>query len=524
VTPPGPADWPVPDPLDDPSPDLLSARAASTPDAPALVDADTGATRSYAEFDERVRRRVAALGPHLDPGSGRIGLLLDTSPAFAEVYFAAERTGTSVVPLNLGLPAETLRHQAERTGVDCLVAEAATGETASGVAPPGTPVASVDTPERDGIEALDADPAGASPPADYTLGAERVVLFTSGTTGDPKGVRLTRRNLVASAVGSAYRLGVEPGDRWLVCLPMYHMGGLAPLVRSTLYGTTTVLQHGFDVEATAAVMAEYGVTGVSLVPTMLHRLLDAGWHPPDSLRFVLLGGAPASASLLERALDRDVPVYPTYGATETASQVATATPGEVCEYPGTVGRSLRGTQVSIRDPEADRSGDPGAPLGPGERGEIVVSGPTVSPGYLDDDRTARAFDDSGFHTGDLGHRDEAGRLWVVGRLDDRIVTGGENVYPAAVADALTDLSTVAEAAVVGLPDEEWGQRVAALVVLSDSADRPDPSDICERLRGRVADYALPKTVGFADELPRTASGTVDREAVCERLESSDADR
>jgi O-succinylbenzoic acid--CoA ligase len=531
VTLPGPAEWPVEDPLGDPSVDLFRERANATPDATAVVDAESGDRWTYAAFDERVSRRASQLAAHVDSPDGRddttddrIGLLAGTRPAFAGVYFATERLGAATVPLNVDLPVETLRDQVRRAAVDCLVCGADTESLATGLAPEGVPVVSVDPPTHDrvGSLALDGQTPNSAPTApEYTLDADRVVMFTSGTTGDPKGVRLTRRNLVASAVGSAFRLGVEPGDRWLVCLPLYHMGGLAPLVRSTLYGTTTVLQRSFDAATTAAVLDGPDVTGVSLVPTMLYRLLDAGWHPPESLRFVLLGGAPATGDLLARALDRGVPVYPTYGATETASQVATATPEEVRAHPGTVGRPIRGTGVSILPAGTESAGgddtEPEAPVEPGETGAIVVSGPTVTPGYLDDARTAAAFGPRGFHTGDVGYRDEDGRLWVVGRLDDRIHTGGENVHPAAVADALTDLPAVADAAVVGLPDPEWGERVAALVVPTEAAEAPTVDGIRDALRGRVAEYAHPKTLAVADELPRTASGTVDREAVRERL-------
>jgi len=501
--------------------DLLRERTRSTPDATAVIDADAGEQWTYGEFDDRVSRRVERLEGRFGVEAGRAGLLLDTSVAFADVYFATERRAGAVVPLNLDLPTETLRTQAERAEIDCLFCESDTEELATEVAPADVPVASVDAPGRDEVTSLEPRTDAATWPFEQSLDADRVVLFTSGTTGDPKGVRLTRWNLVASAVGSAYRLGVDPDDRWLAPLPMYHMGGLAPLVRSTLYGTTTVIQRSFDAESTARVMADYDVTGVSLVPTMLVRLLDADWTPPESLRFVLLGGAPASGQLLDRALDRGIPVYPTYGATETASQVATATPDEVREYSGTVGRPLRGTDVSIRDVTDCAVGttDSAAETtGPGERGEVVVSGPTVTPGYLDEGQTATAFDeDGGFHTGDVGYRDDAGRLWVVGRLDDRIVTGGENVHPADVTEALVGLPDVADAAVVGLPDEEWGERVAALVVPADQDDPPTADEMRAGLRGRVADYALPKSVACTDELPRTASGTVDRDAVRSEL-------
>jgi len=528
VTLPDPEAWPVADqsPIDsaadpsatdlvaDPSADILAQRAASTPDATAVVDADGGSEWTYAELDDRASARAATVEAVADTDLDgcRVGLLLGTRPAVADLWFALGRLGASAVALNVELPTERLRSQAERADIDLLVCEGATEERASAVAP-GTPIASVDDPAADEAAPLPLGDPAAVPPSARPLDAERVVMFTSGTSGEPKGVRLTRRNLVASAVGSASRLGVEPDDRWLVCLPTYHMGGLAPVVRSTLYGTTAVVKREFDAETTGRVLDEFDITAVSLVPTMLTRLLDAGWTPAESLRFVLLGGAPASRELIERCAERGVPACPTYGMTETASQIATATPEASRAHPDTVGRPLEPTTVTVL-------ADDGTPLDAGQSGELVVSGPPVSPGYLDDDQTAAAFDDRGFHTGDLGYADADGRLWVVGRVDDAIVTGGENVHPARVVDALRDVDGVADAAVVGLPDEEWGQRVAALVVPADGpAGKPGltADSVRDALDGRLAAFAAPKTVGFADEIPRTHSGTVDREAVRERL-------
>jgi len=535
VTLPDSAAWPTENPVPDPSVDLLQQRAAATPGSTAVVDStaerevdggsDAGARLTYREYDERVSADAARLDAVVDgkEGDSRVGLLFGTRPAFPRLYFAVQRLGETAVPLNLALDADTLRSQAARAALDCLVCASETADLATEVAPSGTPVISVDSTDRDSVRSLgdvsgaetDATPDQSSVAArERPLDDDALVMFTSGTTGEPEGVRLTRGNLVASAVGSAYRLGVEPGDRWLVCLPTYHMGGLAPLVRSTLYGTTAVLQREFDAETTAAVIEEFGVTAVSLVPTMLTRLLDADWSPPDSLRFVLLGGAPASADLLDRALDRSVPVFPTYGLTETTSQVATATPAEVAADPATVGRPLRGTEVSVLTED-------GTPATTGEVGELVVDGPTVTPGYLDADRTEAAFGPGGLHTGDLGRENEAGRLWVVGRADDLIVTGGENVAPQRVAEALGAHPAVAEVAVVGVPDEEWGERVAALVVPEDGSVTDDvtAAELREFVRDDLADFAVPKTVEFTDSLPRTASGTVDREAVVARLES-----
>ncbi|WP_226013149.1 class I adenylate-forming enzyme family protein [Halomicrobium salinisoli] len=497
MTLPDPWEWPVDSDRSLAVTDLLRARAESTPDRTLLVDADEDERWSAAEFDRRVA--LAAAGIDALPGEGRVGTLLSTGVPFAEVAFAVPRIGRTLVPLNVRLDRETLADQVERAGIEVLLCNGDTAALARAVAGDDVTVADVDA-----LDDSTSDGGAPSDPRDPD--AERLVMFTSGTTGRPKGVRLTTANLVASASASADRLGVDPDDRWLICLPMYHMGGLAPLLRSTVYGTTAVLQREFDADETAEVMRERDVTGVSLVPTALTRLLDAGWTPPESLRFVLLGGGPAPADLIDRCERHEVPVFPTYGLTETASQVATATPEEAFDHEGTVGRPLRDATVSI---VADGSEQP-----PGEAGEVVVDGPTVTPGYLDDAATAAAFGDRGLYTGDRGYLDADGRLWILGRADDVIVTGGENVRPAKVADALREHPAVDDAAVVGVPDDEWGERVAALVVPGGDLT---VDDLRARARDELPAFAVPKTVRFVDRLPRTASGTVDRERARELL-------
>ncbi len=509
------------EPVDWPTVDLLTHRASATPGKTGLIDVQTGTRWTFREYSRRVDRVAADLA---DVAGGRIGVLMGTRPASAVVFFAAMRTGTTVVSLPVTETATELASKVERTDLEAVVCEAETEQLALELA--DGPLYSVDEPTHERVRALAGtdEPAADDPtatggksavtPTTLERASTQLIMFTSGTSGEPKAVRLTVGNLVASATASSFRLGVLPDDRWLCCLPTYHMGGLAPVVRSVLYGTAVVIQRAFDPDATARVIDEYGITGVSLVPTMLTRLLDAGWSAPDSLRFVLLGGAPATTELIDRCREHEVPACPTYGMTETASQIATATPAEAAAHPGTVGQPLEFTDVSIVD-------DAGEPVEPGETGEIVVAGPTVTPGYLDDERTAAAFDEHGLHTGDAGYRDDDGRLWVRGRRSDRIVTGGENVDPDEVADALRSHPSVADAAVVGLPDAEWGERVAALVVPGD--ERPSPESLLDHCEGRLAGFKRPKTIGFAEDVPRTASGTVDREAVRDRLERDGVD-
>jgi len=495
------------DPVDWPTKDLVTHRADTTPDRTAMVAADSGREATYRELDAAVDAVAAELGRRTDASDATIATLLPTRPAVGTLLFATMRLGATLVPLNTELDAATLRSQLSTVDADLLVCGDGTASLAADIE--GCPVVSVDedlpaaavADETAGEIAAD-EPAADVTPATLSRTDTQLVIFTSGTTSEPKGVRLTLGNLVASAVASSYRLGVLPTDRWLVCLPTYHMGGLAPFIRSALYGTKVIVQRSFDAEATQQVIADRSVTGVSLVPTMLSRLLDAGWDPPSSLRFVLLGGGPASEGLIERCRERDVPVCPTYGMTETASQIATARPETAFDHAGTVGQPLVFTDVTV---VAD-----GEPCAPGERGEIVIDGPTVTPGYLHGD--GDTFGDYGFQTGDIGYRDADGRLWVEGRVDDQIVTGGENVDASTVAAAIRDHPAVDGAAVVGLSDEEWGQRVAALVVGDVT-----PETVREHCAERLAPYEVPKTVRITDALPRTASGTVDRAAVRSRL-------
>jgi O-succinylbenzoic acid--CoA ligase len=311
------------------------------------------------------------------------------------------------------------------------------------------------------------DPGLASPPGliDPPPGT-RTVILTSGTTGEPKPVYLTAANHEASAIASAWNLGVSPDDRWLCCLPLWHVGGLAIPIRSAIYGTTAVLHDGFDAARVREEIESGDVTLVSLVATMLHRLIDAGLREWPALRGALVGGGPIPEALREWAEGRGFPLIPTYGMTETCSQVVTG------------GRALLGVDLRIADD-----------------GEILVRGPMVAAGSL--------AGDGWLHTGDRGRLEDDGSLHVEGRLDDMIVTGGENVAAAEVEEALLSHPAVADAAVVGRPDEEWGEAVTAYVVMGAEAS---DGELIAHCRDRLARHKVPKSVHRVAELPRNASG------------------
>jgi o-succinylbenzoate---CoA ligase len=309
----------------------------------------------------------------------------------------------------------------------------------------------------------------------YGGGGDRpvTVMHTSGTTAAPKQVVLSHRNWLASALGSAVALGLDPAERWLCPMPLTHVGGLSIPIRSSIYATTAVVHGRFDTEAVLAELMDPArrITLVSLVPTMLSRLLDAGLSDPPTLRWALLGGGPIPPALLERARGAAVPVAPTYGMTEACSQIAT------------FGWPLPGAELSIGD------------------GEVIVRGTMVAAGALSDD--------GWLQTGDLGRFDDRGRLVITGRKADTIVTGGENVAPAEVEGVLLSHPAVADAAVHGRVDPEWGEAVIAKVVAHDGAG-VEVEELRSFCAARLAGFKVPKAFEFTPALPRSETGKLQR--------------
>lgn len=331
------------------------------------------------------------------------------------------------------------------------------------------------------------------------------ILWTSGTSGRPRGVALGHAGLVASARSAAERLSLGPDDVWLATLSPSHVGGLALLTRALLLGSTLVLAGATRPESVPAFLrgseTSPAVTHMSLVPTQLQRVLEAWGEgpPPRSLRLVLIGGARAPGELVERALFSGWPVALTYGMTEMTSQVATATPAEVLYDPEAVGRPLGGIDIRVED-----------------SGEIWTRGRTAALGYVGSDEPLT--DDEGwYHTGDLGVLDDQGRLRVTGRRSDRIVSGGVTVDAHEVEAALGAHPGVADATVVGIPDAEWGERVVAAIVLDPDGPLLGPAPLVSELdgwcRSRLGVAKIPRDWRFVDSLPLNARGKVDRIAV-----------
>jgi O-succinylbenzoic acid--CoA ligase len=310
-------------------------------------------------------------------------------------------------------------------------------------------------------------------------------VLTSGSSGTPHPVGLTYGNFLWSAVGSAFNIGVAPTDRWLCCLPLSHISGLGIVMRSVIYGTTAVVHDGFDTDRVAAALEGDDITLLSLVTTTLLRLLEAD-ADLSGPRAILIGGGPVPKEPLEEAVARGATVVQTYGLTEACSQVTTLSLADAERKLGSAGRPLFTTHLRIKD------------------GEILVQGPSVSPECIDDD--------GWLHTGDLGRIDEEGFLYVEDRMDDMIVSGGENIVPAEVEQVLLRHPEVADAAVVGREDPEWQQAVTAIVVLEDGSSTT-PDELRRHCADSLAGFKVPKRVELASALPRTPSGKLMRRAL-----------
>ena len=434
----------------------LSQRAQTCPDRCALI-AD-GKQMTYAELEREATataRRLAARGARR---GATVAVMLPAGLDYVVLVHALMKLGAVLYPVNTRLAEAERRAELER--VDPLL-------TVNG------------TPDL-GMTEADLPLLG-----EHDLDALHCRIHTSGTTGGSRAVGLTYGNHLWSAVGSAFNLGVEPTDRWLCCLPLFHVGGLSIVMRSVIYGTAAVVHDGFDVDRIASSLQGDGVTVISVVATQLTRLLEADVDLLP-LRAVLVGGGPVPADVLEEAIARGATVVQTYGMTETASQVTTLSPADAERKTGSAGRPLLTTHLRIQD------------------GEILVQGATVAPGVADED--------GWLHTGDVGWIDADGFLYVIGRKGEMIVTGGENVAPAEVEEVLLRHPGVAEAAVVGRADPEWQEAVTAVVVLSDEAD-VGADELRSHCAAELAGYKVPKRFEFVAELPRTGSGKVMRRAL-----------
>jgi fatty-acyl-CoA synthase len=498
--------------------DLLGERARLTPDVPALVDVHTGSRYSYRELDARAVACARVWRERLGLGHGdRVGLLSHNRVEMLDAFFAAGKSGVVLVPMGTRLTAAELAHLVADSGMRALLYD---GELAATVeklaARPELADAALDT-----FVALDApaapdhlayrDLAAALPPSEWRR--ERCdpedlycLLYTSGTTGKPKGVMTPHRMIAWNGYNTVVSWSLTADDVSPIFTPLYHSGGLgAFLVPLVVAGGTVVLHRGFDpAEIWRTVEAE-GCTVVLGVPTIWKLLLEApelAATDLSSVRWLISGGAPLPLWIIEAYQRRGVVFKQGYGLTEVGVNCFAMTVEDSVAKRGSIGTPMMGTEAKLVDAE-------GAEVGDDVVGELCLRGPHVCQGYWHaPEATAAALDAGGwFHTGDMARRDADGFYTIAGRAKDMFISGGVNVYPAEIEAALLLHPGVEDAAVTGVPHEQWGEQgVAWIVPRSDPP--PSPDELAAHLEERIARFKVPRAWRYLDALPRTAYGKV----------------
>jgi fatty-acyl-CoA synthase len=481
--------------------ELLAERARVTPDKLALICADSGARLTYAELDAGARRAAAMLAERGIGKGDRFGILSHNSVEYLELFFAAGKIGAIVVPLSTRATLHELTAIVVDSGMTWLHHGAEFAETAAALCRTGTLACPPEGRRGTGKSAC-------PPRSDADI---YCLLYTSGTTGTPKGVMIPRRQLYWNGYNTAINWDLRADDVSPLFTPLYHAGGIAAFtIPIFTAGGTMVLHKSFEVAQVWRTIERERCTVVLGVPTIWKMLMDAPEFAAaklDHVRWFISGGAPLPQSIAEAYARRGVPMKQGYGMTEAGVNCFTMTVEESAAKRGSIGKPLLFTEVRIVD------GD-GREVAEGEVGEMWIRGPHVAAGYWNNDEATRAaFRDDGFlRTGDLARRDADGFFFIAGRAKDMFISGGVNVYPAEIEAELVAHPCVADAAVVAIPDETWGEVGVAFVVGETTED-----DLSSYLSLRIAKFKLPRKYVFVDSLPRTPYGKVEKGKLRERL-------
>ncbi|KZE39744.1 2-succinylbenzoate-CoA ligase [Bhargavaea cecembensis] len=474
------------------TPNWILQRARLTPDRVAISwDEERWTFREMADRSMDIARKMRGTG--LEEGD-RVALLTSGGPETVFLIHGGLLAGFELVMLNSRLTGAELAYQIEDSEAKAVFSD----DELSDRVPDSTAVSLLLAGEK-----ADFNPAELWE-EDRTL----TIMYTSGTTGFPKGVRQTAGNHLSSAVASALNMGIQDGDVWLCAMPLFHISGFSILSRSLIYGMTVRLQSKFDAEASAREIAEGSVTTMSAVSAQLVRVLDIlesrNQKASDRFRQILAGGGPVPSPYIRRAEALGIQILQTYGMTETSSQTATLAAEDALRKTGSSGKALFFNRIRIEGAEK-----------PGDEGEILISGPHVTPGYVGRFSGKPAQVDGWLHTGDIGRLDEEGFLYVLDRRSDLIISGGENIYPAEIEQVLVAHPAVAEAGVAGVEDERWGQVPAAFIVARRTVSVEELEAFC---RERLAPYKVPKHYRFVGELPRNASNKLLRRELKDKFE------
>ncbi|MDB4967406.1 MAG: AMP-dependent synthetase and ligase [Myxococcales bacterium] len=493
--------------------------ARRTPEATALHEPLSGRRWSYWHLDRRANRLARALSGALGVGRGdRVAVLAHNRGEHFEALFACAKLGAMFAPLNWRLAAAELDAVITDAQPQVLLYDRACAELAAAISAPVPHRVAYDEASAGGraYEQLLAAGADSAPdPIDVDLEDPVVLCYSSGTTGRPKGVLMSHRQLVFNSLSTHLAIQLNPTDSALVFMPLFHTGGLNCLATPLLHnGGRVVIMPSFDAERSLQLAAEERITLHMGVPTIFQMWRDAeSFSRVDlsSARTILCGGAPCPLPLIDAYRERGVLFRQGYGLTEVGPNCFSLTPEDAFRKSGSVGWPNFYVSTKIVD-------DAGQPVAPGEVGELALGGPMVTLGYFRNaDASAQAFRGTKwFHTGDLVRRDDEGYHYIVDRKKDMFISGGENVYPAEVELALAAVDGVAESCVIAVPDSRWGEVGRAIVVAAPGAAL-EAGQVLQHLVARLARYKIPKSVVFTDALPRNSTGKVLRQRVRERF-------
>ncbi|HEV3056538.1 MAG TPA: acyl-CoA synthetase [Solirubrobacteraceae bacterium] len=470
---------------------------------------------TYKQLDQRSNALANAWRERgLEPGEG-VAILARNHRGFVDAAFAAAKCGARIVLLNTDFAGPQIREVAGREGTDLLVYDDEYAEMLEGVQcrrgrfRAWTDGPTAGGPPPDSIEALIAESDGSAPPKPGV--APKIIILTSGTTGTPKGAPHPEPRSLAPVGGLLSKVPFRARQTTELCAPMFHALGFAHAILGVALGSTLVVRRRFDPQATLDSLDRHRASAMIVVPVMLARMLELGPearadHDFSALRIIFVGGSQLGAELARRTIAAFGPVlYNLYGSTEVA-YATIATPSDLEREPGSVGGVVRGAVVKVLD-------EHGGEVPTGATGRIFVGNAVQFEGYTGGGTKERI--EGLMSSGDVGHLDERGLLFIDGRDDDMIVSGGENVFPGEIEELLSGHEAIAEAAAIGVPDERFGQRLRAFVVLRPGAKLSE-DEVKAYVRDNLARYKVPREVVFLDELPRNPTGKVLKRELAER--------